>query len=72
MESKKISFDGAVFWRNAVRALLLGYFVCVVLALLIADDVEMVIANLTNPILWMPPFLIAPIVGVVRAMNYRD
>ncbi|NRB81557.1 MAG: hypothetical protein HRU38_23340 [Saccharospirillaceae bacterium] len=67
MELKRVSFDGKIFWINTVQVLLLGYFVCVVLALVIANDFEMVIANLTNPILWLFPFLIAPVIGFFRA-----
>ncbi|SGZ00563.1 Ribosomal RNA small subunit methyltransferase F-16S rRNA m5C1407 methyltransferase-rRNA (cytosine-C(5)-)-methyltransferase rsmF [Moritella viscosa] len=67
MESMKVSFDSKTFWRNTVQVLLLGYFVCVVFAIIISNDFEMVIANLTDPILWLFPFLIAPVIGFVRA-----
>lgn len=68
IDDERLRFDKHVFWRNALQTALIGFLVMVGLALFLTDG-QMSLGDLFHPIILVPPILLAPIIGAIRALK---
>lgn len=68
IDDERLRFDKHVFWRNALQTALIGFLVMVGLALFLTDG-QMNFGDLFHPIILVPPILLAPIIGAIRALK---
>ncbi|MFB2687807.1 hypothetical protein ACE02B_21660, partial [Shewanella mangrovisoli] len=68
IDDERLRFDKHVFWRNALQTALIGFLAMVGLALFLTDG-QMSLGDLFHPIILVPPILLAPIIGAIRALK---